>query len=123
MPSKFSESSRLRKLVCRLASAALHDPDDVADMGLVIGEAFSNAVKHGGEGGKVCVRVDTPTSRQLSIEMAYPGKKFDTTVTYPQDVLNAEGGFGRFIIHKIVDSMEYSFKNGETTLRMIKRHH
>lgn len=121
MPSSFSESSRLRKVVCRLASATLNDPNDVADMELAIGEAFSNAIKYGGENGKVCVKVESPSVRELSVEMAYTGGTFDTAVKYPQDVLNAEGGFGRYIMHKIMDSMEYSFEGDRTKLRMTKR--
>lgn len=121
MPSRFSESSRLRKVVCRLATAALQDPLAVADMELAVGEAFSNAIKYGEEDGKVCVKVETPTCSELSVELAYLGCKFDTLIKYPQDVLNAEGGFGRYIMQRTIDSMEYSFENGQTTLRMTKR--
>lgn len=120
MPSRAYECSRLRKVVCRLASATLRDPD-VADVELAVGEAFSNAVKYGSEDGKVSIRVETPSSRELAVEMAYPGNRFDTSVKYPQDVLSGSGGFGRYIMRQIIDSMEYSFENGNTTLRITKR--
>lgn len=123
MPSDVRESCRLRKVVCRLAASALSDPSDVADVELAVGEAFSNAVKYGGRNCKVSVKVEMPSRRKVAVEMAYPGSKFDTTIRYPQDVLNADGGFGRYIIDKIIDSMEYCFEDDQTTLRITKRSH
>jgi anti-sigma regulatory factor (Ser/Thr protein kinase) len=121
MPSRFSESPRLRKVVCHLASATLCDQKAAADVETAVGEAFTNAIKFGAEDGKVCVKVESPEWRALSIEMAYPGCDLDGSVRYPQNVLNAEGGFGRCIARKMIDSMEYSFEDGKTTLRITKR--
>jgi len=121
MPSSVDECSRLRKVVCRLASAAFRDPSAIADVELAVGEAFSNAVKYGDENGKVSVRVETSSRRRIAVQVDYPGSNFDTTVRFPQDVLNAEGGFGRFIMRQTMDSMEYFFEGNHTTLRMTKR--
>lgn len=121
MPSSAAECSRLRKVINRLASAALHNPCAVADVELAVGEAFSNAVKHGKRNAKVSVRVAAKPNRELAVEMAYPGLKFDTKVTYPKNVRKATGGFGRYIMQQVLDGMEYSFRNGYTTLRMTKR--
>ena len=121
MPSSAAEGSRLRKVVSRLATATLRDNRAVADLELAVGEAFSNAVKYGSCDSKVSVCVETPSRRELAIEMAYPGTQFDTTVKYPEDATAGNGGFGRFIIQSVTDAMEYSFKDGLTTLRMVKR--
>ncbi|MHB0911910.1 MAG: ATP-binding protein [Armatimonadota bacterium] len=120
-PSSATECSRVRKVICRLASAALRDSSAVAEMEIAVGEAFSNAVKYGEHKGKVSVKFETPARRAIAVEMAYPGAKFDTTVRYPQDILTGEGGFGRYIMRQITDSMEYSFDADKTVLRMTKR--
>jgi anti-sigma regulatory factor (Ser/Thr protein kinase) len=110
----------LRKILCRLAEVTLRDPVAVDDMELAFGEAFGNAVKYGEKNAKICVRVEAVPEYGLSIEMAYPGSQFNTTVTYPSDVKNANGGFGRFIMKQLVDSLEYSFDGGFTTVRMTR---
>lgn len=119
--SSAAECSRLRKVVCRLASAALRSPSAVADAELAVGEAFSNAVKYGAPDSKVSVCVEVSPRRGLAVEIAYPGRKFDTRVTRPKNVRRATGGFGRYIMQEVMDSVEYSFHDGLTTLRMTKR--
>jgi anti-sigma regulatory factor (Ser/Thr protein kinase) len=121
IPSHQSQGARVRKVIARLAQAALRDSGAVDDVELAIGEAFSNAVKYGAEDCKVSLRMESPASREVSVEMAYPGRCFDTSIEYPQDILTGGGGFGRYIINKITDGMEYSFENGCTTLRITKR--
>jgi anti-sigma regulatory factor (Ser/Thr protein kinase) len=123
MPSDASECYKLRKVVCRLATATLRDPGAVADVELAVGEAFGNAVKHGAKNGKVSVKVEPHRHRELAVEMAYSSGPFDTAVTYPQNILEGKGGLGRYIMRQILDGMEYSFDdNGGTTLRMTKRY-
>lgn len=119
VPLNPAECSRVRRVVCCLASAALNDPTAVGDIELAIGEAFSNAVKYGSH-GRATVYIDLSMPRVLTLEMIYPGTDFDTTVTYPEDVQSANGGFGRFIMNRVLDNMDYSFENGRTVLRMSK---
>ena len=119
VPLNNAECSRVRRVVSCLASAALNDPAAVDDIELAIGEAFSNAVKYGTH-GLATVFVDLSTPRVLSLEMIYPGRDFDTTVTYPADIENGNGGFGRFIMSRLLDRMDYSFEDGRTVLRMRK---
>lgn len=83
--------------------------------------AFSNAVKYGENGSKVSVRIEPLSNRGLALEMAYPGSSFDTTVTLPKDKGSGKGGFGRYIITQVMDSLEYSFDSGCTKVRMTKR--
>ena len=118
--SEAAECRRLRKVVSRLAADALCSPHAVADVELAVGEAFSNAVKHGARNSKVSVRVEAHAKRELAVEMAYPGRRFDTAVTCPTEIQDGRGGFGRFIMRQLLDGMEYSFRNGRTTVRMVK---
>jgi anti-sigma regulatory factor (Ser/Thr protein kinase) len=120
-PSSAAECARLRKIIRRLASDALHSPCAASDIELAFGEAFSNAVKYGDKDGRVRVRIAYAGSREIAVEMEYPGRRFDTTVTHPSKPQTATGGFGRFIMRQLLDSMDYSFRNGHTTLRMTKR--
>ena len=120
MPSSPAECSRLRKVVTRLASAELRGIA-AEEMELALGEAISNAVKYGQSDAKISVRVKSLPDREVAVELNYPDERFDACVTCPDDVRNATGGFGRFIIQQVTDSMEYSFEDGHTRLRMTKR--
>ncbi|HUV04873.1 MAG TPA: ATP-binding protein [Armatimonadota bacterium] len=120
LPSNAAQCRRLRKIVCRLASHALRDPDAVADVEIAIGEALSNAVKYGVLNSKVNVRVEAHSKDELAIDLVYPGRRFETRVSYPPDPDSGRGGFGRFLMRELTDSVEYSFKDGHTTLRMTK---
>jgi anti-sigma regulatory factor (Ser/Thr protein kinase) len=119
-PSSLRECRRLRKIVCRLASATLGTSDAVEDVELALGEAFSNAVKYG-SARTISVRVKTRPGRQFALELVYPGRRFDTEVTPPPDMRGANGGFGRLLMKQVMDSMEYSFRDGRTTVRMTKK--
>ncbi|MHB0999591.1 MAG: ATP-binding protein [Armatimonadota bacterium] len=121
VPSNAAQCSRIRKVISRLAASSLRNKDAAEDVVLAFGEAFSNAVKYGENGGNVSVKFESMISRGLCVEMDYPGSKFDTTITVPKDKDNATGGFGRFIITKVMDSLEYSFDSGHTIVRMTKR--
>ncbi len=119
VPLNPDECSRVRRVVCCLALAALGDPVAVGDIELAVGEAFSNAVKYG-DHGRATVYVDLSMPSELSLEMVYPGANFDTTVTYPENVEEANGGFGRFIMNRVLDRMDYTFEQDRTILRMRK---
>lgn len=121
MSADAAECPRLRKIVRRLASAALGSSHAAADVELAVGEAFGNAVKYGVPRSKISVRLEASSGRELSVQLDYPGSRFDTTTTYPKDLANANGGFGRFIMERVTSGMEYSFKDGRTILRMTKR--
>ena len=120
VPADLSESRKLRKIVAFLAAGLLYRSSDITDVELAVGEAFTNAVKYGAGGSKVYIRVDSSSNRELSVELKYRGRQFDTTVTCPEEPTH-EGGYGRFIMQQITDGMRYRFKNGETVLRLVKR--
>lgn len=120
MPASPAECSRLRKVVMRLASSALR-ANAIEDVELAVGEALSNAVKYGQADSKIAIRVETAPDHELAVELEYPGDQFDTCVKCPDDVRNATGGFGRFIIQHVMDNMEYRFEDGRTRLRLTKR--
>jgi anti-sigma regulatory factor (Ser/Thr protein kinase) len=94
--------------------------DAVDDVELAVGEAFANVVKYGC-GGKVTVRVDASSACEFVVELTYPGDRFRTAVTYPSNRTSGEGGFGRYIMRRCLDRMEYRFRCGYTHLRMCKR--
>ncbi|MBP6965678.1 MAG: ATP-binding protein [Armatimonadetes bacterium] len=119
VPLNPAECSRVRRVVACLASAALDDPIAIGDVELAVGEAFSNAVKYGQQ-GSATVYIDLTTPKVMKLEMVYQGAGFDTTVKYPRDVEKASGGFGRFIMDRVLDMMDYTFEEGRTILRMSK---
>ena len=120
VPANLAESYKLRKIVTFLASGLLYNQSDIADVELAVGEAFTNAVKYGTGNNKVCVRVDSSSKRELSVELKYRGRQFDTTVTCPEEPTYT-GGYGRFLMKQVTDGMRYRFKDGDTILRLVKR--
>lgn len=119
IPSSAAVCGRLRKMVTRLACMSLR-PEAIKEVELAIGEALSNAVKYG-SGSRICVRVEAFPWRELTVEFDYPGRSFDTRVTRPRNPESSQGGYGRYIIHAVTDGMEYSFRDGRTTLRLTKK--
>ena len=120
VPAHLSECYKLRKIVSFLASGLLHNPHDIADVQLAVGEAFTNAVKYGIGNAKVCVKVDSSSNRELAVELKYRGREFDTTVTCPEEPTHT-GGYGRFLMKNVTDGMRYRFRDGDTIVRLVKR--
>jgi len=121
VPARLSQSQKVRKVISHLAEAALRDPILVTEMEVAVGEAFSNAVKYGDRRTAISFKLESGKGNSLAVRMAYGGKPFDTTVTYPLDVLEGKGGLGRYIMTRVLDRMEYRFgAGGMTTLCMRK---
>lgn len=83
------------------------------DLELVVSEAFTNAVKYGGEGkGKVALEIKGD-KQKLIICIKDQGKGFKLDKVPEPDFDNfAEGGYGLYIIQTKMDLVRYTcFKN------------
>ena len=123
--SAFSTPERVRDLrqqVMRFLSLSPFSPDDLTSVEIAIGEACTNAMRHGSPRGAddeirvKCMRND----HTLVVEITDCGCGFDPRVTLPLlcDELR-EDGMGLLLMRGLVDSVEFEFEAG-TTVRLVK---
>jgi serine/threonine-protein kinase RsbW len=89
---------------------------------LAVGEAASNAVRHGcRENDGLKVRVKSATNgHTLVVEISDPGPGFDPEqVRSPEVGELREGGMGIYFMRLTMDEVTYSFEGG-TTVRLVK---
>jgi serine/threonine-protein kinase RsbW len=99
------------------------DQDCVDSICLAVGEAASNAVRHGCRGNeelKVGVECSTD-GRSLVVEIRDPGSGFDPeAVPAPFEGELREGGMGIHFMRLMMDEVAYDFGEG-TKVRLMKR--
>lgn len=120
--SKPQEIRTLRNMVLRFAGNLPFTSDTLDDIELAVGEACSNAIRHGSPKGSE----DTITlkcskcERHLEIEVSDNGCGFNPAqVPSPNPNINTRGGMGIFLMHKLMDRVEFEFHSG-TVVRLIK---
>jgi serine/threonine-protein kinase RsbW len=118
----------IRDAVDALADRFELSPEDRAGIKLAVGEACNNAVLHappdenGGAGTvEVALRIG---HEHLEIDVANAGPGFEPPVStkMPDAEFLTESGRGLALIELIMDSVEYLTQNGNTVVRMRKRH-
>jgi serine/threonine-protein kinase RsbW len=114
---------RLATAAARLVCAAIEDPDlpgsFVDEIELVVSEACTNAILHGaGTAAPVAVRFRL-YGTALGIEVMDRGPGFDfEKVPEPNLDEHPEGGYGLYIIRKIMDEVAYGGDGTTNTLAM-----
>ncbi len=122
--SRLDRVAKARRWVAQQARSAGFDPDIVSDLELVISEALANVIKHaygGNDGHEIHLSV-TSDDEKLSLTIRDFGQKFDPTTYTPPDLDNpAEGGYGVYLIQKLMDKVTYDTSLPEgTQLSMVK---
>ncbi|MHB1001153.1 MAG: ATP-binding protein [Armatimonadota bacterium] len=117
IPAKADNVSTARNKVIRLARTMSFSDQQLEDITLAVGEAVSNAVKHGspdGERCKVNVRCER-TADGLSIKITDEGYGFDPSacIKSPPSRLE-EGGRGIFFMRVMMDEVNFFFNHGTT---------
>lgn len=86
------------------------------DANLVLAEVLANIARHSGcgMGEEIALTIEIGP-RGLTCHIGDPGRPFDPlllgqTLPRPEDL--CEGGYGWFLIHKLVRGLEYSHKDG-----------
>lgn len=114
-PCSADGARRARKLVVEFATNWL-GADEVHSMELACGEALANCVEHGG--GR-SVEVDCwCNGDSLVAEIRHNGRQFTVPPTIAPPPQGALRGYGLFIMHQTLDSVE--FLDGGTGLRLVK---
>ena len=108
-------ASFARRLVADVLRDRLSEGERL-DFVLAIGEAVSNAVRHGG-GDQFSIRCWTDGTT-ISVDVTDEGSGFRRRpVTPPED--GERGGYGMLIIHKLTD--EIHLLDGGRRIRLVKR--
>jgi serine/threonine-protein kinase RsbW len=114
--------SGLRHEIMEFFNASAFPQPDLADLETAIGEACTNALKHGSPRGDLDeVRAKCMRNRHtLIVEISDNGCGFDPerAPAPPPDKL-FEGGMGVFIMKALTDTVEFEFRHG-TTVRLVK---
>lgn len=112
----------LRCEIMDFLSASPFPEQDLSDMETAVGEACSNALKHGSPRGDLDeVRVKCMKNRNtLIVEISDNGYGFDPDGTpLPAPDMLLERGMGVFLMKALTDSVEFQFRHG-TTVRLVK---
>jgi anti-sigma regulatory factor (Ser/Thr protein kinase) len=111
-----TEARRARKALAHFAAAWLHGADS-SDFEMAVGEALANTVEH-----SKCSRmtVDCVYAHERVIaEIAQNGLGFEPPHIHPAPARGATRGYGLFIMHSMLDQLEF-YENG-TRVRLVKR--
>jgi len=124
IPSSSEYVSVARQTVGGIAHRLAFGTTDVEDVKLAVGEACTNAVKHGVRGdARVSIRC-TISPRELEIEVCNAvGAEIPKPVgaEVPDPTRLDEGGLGLFLMKKLMDTVEVSCEGGFATVKMTKR--
>jgi anti-sigma regulatory factor (Ser/Thr protein kinase) len=122
--SKLENVSEVRRWLEGLTAQAGFNEEDIGSLKLVVSEACSNIIRHAykGEDGHDIVISACIDDEKLALNIRDFGTKIDLS-KYEKPSLGEpqEGGYGIFLMHTLMDSVEYdtSAEVG-TTLRLVK---
>ena len=124
LDSRLEEITRARQWLTEHASAQGFSDKEVRNLGLAVSEACANVIKHayGGRAGNPIELRLTIDERSLTLKICDTGVEFDLEGYQPPDLSEPhEGGYGVFIIHSLMDEVEYdSSQERGTTLTLVK---
>lgn len=123
VPARPRLLSHIRGRVTEMVAGVGLDEECMDNIQLAVGEAASNAVRHGcsgNAGAKVKVTASTD-GKTLVVEITDPGPGFDPdAVPVPDPTDMPEGGLGIQFMRLTMDEVDYRFDEG-TTVRLVKR--
>lgn len=127
--SRLDHVELLARAVRALCASTKLDPRDCARVELALVEAANNSVRHAyrTEPGHLLEVVFTEYDDRFVVEVSDEGKPMATLETPlldfdPTDIENLPtGGMGLFLIHSVMDEVEYRSAAGRNTLAMTKR--
>lgn len=126
VPIGMGAPKEVRERVCNFASFMGFGELALDDIRLAIGEAVSNAVRHGApdgppsQDGFVQVQCRAQDDR-LRVEICYPSEAFDPDeVPIPSFDPPSEGGMGIYFMKLVMENVRYEFTDGHAVLTMEK---
>lgn len=127
--SRLGNVELMARAVRGLCNAAGMPGRDCARVELALVEAVNNVVRHAyrGQAGHCVEVVFTAEEGRISLEVADEGAPMPPRPTPvfdfdPADLANIpEGGMGLFLIHSVMDTVEYHSRDGRNALVMTHR--
>jgi len=119
----------VRNFVGKHAAAAGFSSEDVDDIRLAVDEAYTNVIKHAynfDASKMVSVKVTFNKKNEFLITIADEGRSFNPdSYTEPnikeRIMLRKRGGVGVFLIHKLMDRVEYRKHGIQNEIVMSKK--
>jgi serine/threonine-protein kinase RsbW len=123
VPARASLVSHIRSRVTELVESVPLADEYLDGIRLAVGEAASNAVRHGCRGNEeLKVRVECSTDGQtLVVEISDPGPGFDPDAVPMPQMGEVEGGMGIHFMRLTMDEVTYHFDGSGTKVRLSKR--
>lgn len=123
LPPEVDACRDARNKVCEYAMRLGFTPADLDDIRLAVGEAVSNAVRHGDCNGKPIELGYLLQDGKLRIALRYPSAVFSPCdIPTPTAESGCNGGMGIYFMTLVMDSATYSFEDGYATLTLEKNH-
>jgi anti-anti-sigma factor len=112
-----------RNEVCKFAADIGLMQTALDDVRLAVGEAVSNAVRHGGYAENESIHIECRVAGgKLVITLKYPSTRFDPeSIPVPNKEMPAEGGMGIYFMRIVMDKVEYDFPCGYVKVTMEKK--
>lgn len=122
VPGRPDTCRRVRNNVAAFARDMGFSALAVDDIKLAVGEAVSNAVRHGSvQDDSIDVRCRNEAGT-MSVTLRYPSRSFDPDSVPPPTYASApEGGMGIHFMKLVMDRVGYNFKDGYTELTIQKK--
>lgn len=121
--SRTEQVTKIRRQMREFLTGHSFPSSEIADIEIAVGEACTNAMKHGsprGEADEIRLRCMV-NAQNLVVEISDCGYGFDpNSVSLPIAEKLSEGGMGVFLMRALMDSVEFEFERG-TTVRLTKR--
>ncbi len=115
----------IRQWLAHIGEAVGLAQDEISQMKVAVCEACANIIRHayGGDHSRPIWLRARPKPNGVELEIRDFGRPFDPASVPVPDLERAhEGGYGVFLMHKLMDEVEYSSptEGTGTMLRMIK---
>jgi serine/threonine-protein kinase RsbW len=124
VPSRPEMISYIRSRVVDYASTLPFTHEEIEDIRIAVGEAGSNAVRHGGNGDcRIGVRMEKHTNG-LVVVISDQGCGFDPNAVHiPEPGELAENGRGIVFMRKLMDEVRFHFAHPGTSVELVKHLH
>lgn len=120
--------SEVRDFVSEHAQAEGFSPGKVADLCLAVDEAYTNIIKHAYKNDSTqLVKIDLEFSNnEICVVLTDSGESFDESKYEMPDIKKQikdkkRGGMGVYLIHKLMDKVDYNTTDDENEIRMYKQ--
>lgn len=122
IPRRMASCRIARNEVCKFAAGAGLTQTALDDVRLAVGEAVSNAVRHGGHSGNEFIDINCRISGgRLIVILEYPSARFDpASIPVPNREVPAEGGMGIYFMRTVMDKVDYAFPDGRVRVTLEK---